>query len=100
MTPSMIMLVVGTGAKSLGLVHHPICFVIRTISLTCDLFIGHLFSSRLKKALVMQVKHEQAFVKFNGTFPPAVVDKWETMVTEWDNDKTKKNPYEEPVAGR
>jgi hypothetical protein len=48
----------------------------------------------------MQVKHEQAFVKFNGTFPPAVVDKWEKMVTEWDSDKTKKNPYEEPVAGR
>ena len=93
------MLVVGTGAKSLGLVHHPICFVIHTISLTCSHFVGHLFSSSLKKALVMQVKHEQAFVKFNATFPPAVVDQWEKMVAEWDCDKTKKNPYEEPVAG-
>jgi hypothetical protein len=99
MTPSMIMLMVGTGAKSLGLVQ-PICFVVHTISLTCGHFIGHLFSSRLKKALVMQVKHGQAFVKFNATFPPAVVGRWEKMVAEWDCDKTKKNPYEEPIAGR
>ena len=48
----------------------------------------------------MQVKHEQDFVKFNATFPPAVVDQWEKMVAEWDCDKTKQNPYEEPVAGR
>ncbi len=73
--------------------------MIRTILLTCSHFIGHLFSSRLKKALVMQAKHEQAFVEFNATFPPAVVNQWEKMVAEWDRDKTKKNPYEEPVAG-
>jgi hypothetical protein len=48
----------------------------------------------------MQVKHKQAFVKFNATFPPAVVDRWEKMVAEWDCDKTKQNPYAEPVAGR
>jgi hypothetical protein len=47
----------------------------------------------------MQTKHGDAFVKFNETFPPAVVDKWERMVAEWDADKSKKNPYEEPVAG-
>jgi len=47
----------------------------------------------------MQTKHGDASVKFNETFPPAVVDKWERMVAEWDADKSKKNPYEEPVAG-
>jgi hypothetical protein len=48
----------------------------------------------------MQARHGQAFVEFNGTFPPAVVTKWEKMVSDWDKDKTKKNPYEEPVAGK
>lgn len=47
----------------------------------------------------MQTKHGQDFIKFNTTFPPAVVGKWEEMVSAWDKDKTKKNPYEEPVAG-
>ena len=65
-----------------------------------SLLIGLLFATRLKKALVMQLKHGQAFDKFNATFPPAVVDQWEKLVTEWDKDKTKKNPYEEPVAGK
>lgn len=63
-------------------------------------FTGLLFSAWLKKALVMQVRHRQTFVEFNSTFPPVVVDKWERMVSEWDKDKKKKNPYEEPVAGK
>ena|ERR1700723_664195 len=66
-------------------------------SLSCA---GLLFSTRLKKAVIMQAKHGQAFAKFNITFPPAAVDKWEKMVLAWDKDKTKKNPYEEPVAGK
>jgi hypothetical protein len=48
----------------------------------------------------MQAKHGQAFVKFNGTFPPAVVTTWEKMVSDWDKNKNKRNPYEEPVAGK
>jgi hypothetical protein len=47
----------------------------------------------------MQTKHRSAFTQFNATFPPAVVDKWEKMVAEWDADKSKKNPYEEPLVG-
>jgi hypothetical protein len=60
---------------------------------------GVLFSSRLKKALVMKAKHGQAFTSLNATFPTAVVEKWAKMVSDWDKDKKKKNPYEEPVAG-
>ena len=60
---------------------------------------GDTFSSRLKKAIVMEAKHHQAFVSFNMTFPPNVVSMWDQLVTEWDADKTKWNLYEEPVAG-
>jgi hypothetical protein len=63
-------------------------------------FTGLLFSAWLKKALVMQVRHRQAFMEFNSTFPPVVIDKWERIVSEWDKDKKKKNLYEEPVASK
>jgi hypothetical protein len=61
---------------------------------------GDLFRFRLKKALVMQTRHGDAFVRFNDTFPPAVVNTWDKMVSDWDKDKSKKNPYEEPVASK
>jgi hypothetical protein len=65
-----------------------VLLVLVVVPLTYSLIIGHLFSSRLKKTLVMQTKHGDAFVKFNETFPPAIVDKWERMVAEWDADKS------------
>jgi hypothetical protein len=48
----------------------------------------------------MQTKHGQAFSQFTATFPPAVVQRWEKMVTDWDKDMSKRNPYEEPPAGK
>jgi hypothetical protein len=47
----------------------------------------------------MDKKHRDSFVQFSATFPTNVIEKWEKMVNEWDADMTKKNPYEEPVAG-
>lgn len=47
----------------------------------------------------MRTKHQGAFIQFNATFPPAVVEKWDEMVVEWDKNKSAKNPYDEPVAG-
>ena len=61
---------------------------------------GDLFFFHLKKALVMQTRHGDAFVRFNDTFPPTVVNTWDKMVSDWDKDKSKKNPYEEPVASK
>ena len=61
---------------------------------------GNLFSTRLKKALVMQSKHGRDFAQFTATFPPPTVQQWEKIVTDWDKDKSKKNPYEEPPAGK
>ena len=48
----------------------------------------------------MELRHGQDFVNFNATFPPAVMTKWDKMVADWDRDKSKKNPYEVPVAGK
>ena len=63
------------------------------------MYVEDSFFFRLKKAIAMQKKQRKAFFKFNATFPPEVVHEWEKMVVDWDADKKKKNPYEEPVAG-
>jgi hypothetical protein len=69
-------------------------------ALTHAHYIGDLFLSHLKKALVMQTMHGKAFTQFNATFPTAVTDEWDKMVAAWDTDKTKNNPYEEPPASK
>ena len=94
------MLVLGTGGKSPASVC--ISFFGRNFiySSTHNLCTGSLFLNRLKKALVMELRHGQAFADFNATFPPAAVAKWDKMVADWDRDKSKKNPYEVPVAGK
>lgn len=45
----------------------------------------------------MQVAHRTAFENFDATFSPGVTEEFRTMVEEWDDDKNKPNPYEEPV---
>jgi hypothetical protein len=60
---------------------------------------GRMLLAQLLNAVVMQKKHRAAFEKFSTTFPSDVIAKWDKMVEEWDNDKSKPNPYEEPVAG-
>ena len=61
---------------------------------------GRALLTQLQKAVVMHKKHSEAFEKFSTTFPPDIVAKWDKMVDEWDNDKSKPNPYEEPIAGK
>ncbi|KAF7974577.1 hypothetical protein HWV62_11954 [Athelia sp. TMB] len=59
------------------------------------------FDERLLKAIKiaihMKVKMGVAFENFNNRFPPDVVRSWAELISAWDKDKTKKNPYEEPT---
>jgi hypothetical protein len=87
----------GIGEKFLILVHNISSLShLKVSNLTIQP--GHLFLLCLKKAIILKARYEEAFVKFNATFPCPVIDKWERMVSEWDADKKKKNPYEEPTA--
>ncbi|KAI0245298.1 hypothetical protein BJV78DRAFT_1277455 [Lactifluus subvellereus] len=40
-------------------------------------------------------QHRLIFQQFSSTFPPQMVQKWEAMVSEWKNDRSKPNPYVE-----
>ncbi len=59
--------------------------------------IGQLFVKRFKDAVAMRTKHQEAFQMFSSTFSPSTVAKRLKMVQEWEIDRTKPNPYEEPV---
>ncbi|KIM87974.1 hypothetical protein PILCRDRAFT_3683 [Piloderma croceum F 1598] len=56
-----------------------------------------LFRKRFKEAFTMRAKHQELFNKFNVTFKPGTVQKWEAAVRAWDVDEDIANPYEEPV---
>lgn len=48
----------------------------------------------------MKKKHQEAFDLFSSTFSPSTVNKWSSMVEAWQSDRTKPNPYEEPVNSK
>jgi hypothetical protein len=47
----------------------------------------------------MRAKHTGLLDRFTAKFSPEVVDKWTSMIEDWDSDMTKPNPYEEPHTG-
>jgi hypothetical protein len=48
----------------------------------------------------MRAKHQALFEKFTKKFMPATVEKWEKMVSDWETDHSKLNPYEELEIGK
>ncbi|KAL6301700.1 hypothetical protein BKA93DRAFT_828035 [Sparassis latifolia] len=58
---------------------------------------SHLIK-HLAEALLMMAKQKAITEKFTSTFSPATIEKWCQMVAEWDQDKTKPDPYAELSA--
>jgi hypothetical protein len=47
----------------------------------------------------MRAKHQAYFDRHSLKFTPAIIEKWEKMVMDWDEDHAKVNPYAEPEIG-
>lgn len=47
----------------------------------------------------MRIKQHRIFREYNVTFAPAMVQNWEKMVQDWNDDHTKPDPYEELMTG-
>lgn len=52
----------------------------------------------LKKSFLMSKKHRALADKHTRTFPPETILEWAQMVKDWDEDHSKKDPYDEPEA--
>jgi hypothetical protein len=47
----------------------------------------------------MSTKQTDIFNQLSATFSPETVKKWEAMVTAWNANPKKPNPYQEPMSG-
>ena len=48
----------------------------------------------------MSAQQADVFEQFLATFTPAVIKKWEAMVTAWNANPKARNPYQEPKSGK
>lgn len=61
--------------------------------------LGDFYPEKLDDALEMSKVHQDAFEKFDATFPEAITEQWARQVEAWDADSTRPNPYVEPNQG-
>jgi len=48
----------------------------------------------------MRNHHAALFKAQTLTFPPDLIEEWQTMVTKWQLDPNEPDPFEEPVIGK
>ena len=64
------------------------------------LSVGSYLLKCLREAREMKHKQQQRFEEHSENFPDDVIKKWEDMVTQWESDFSKPDPYEEPRASK
>lgn len=47
----------------------------------------------------MKVKHTAANEKFNDVLPADLIQEWAKMIFQWEQDKTRPNPYTHTEKG-
>ena len=61
--------------------------------------LGTLFLKRFLDASKMSKTQNNIFIQLSSTLPPETVKKWEEMVTAWNADPKRPNPYQEKKSG-
>ncbi|OJT14077.1 hypothetical protein TRAPUB_9373 [Trametes pubescens] len=52
----------------------------------------------LEEAHAMRIEQGRAFTEYSATFDPNVVATWEGMISAWNEDQSRPDPYEEPKS--
>lgn len=60
---------------------------------------GDLLRRNLLKALVMKEKHTAVNEKFNTIFPEGLRREWAEMISQWEWDRRKPDPYTHTEKG-
>jgi hypothetical protein len=71
----------------MGAINKPLSFLLLTQ------LKGDLFRRNLLKALAMKEKHAAINAKFDGIISENLRDEWAKMISQWEHDQTKPNPY-------
>ncbi len=48
----------------------------------------------------MRIEQGRAFTEYSATFDPNVVATWEGMISAWNEDQSRPDPYEEPKSSK
>jgi hypothetical protein len=68
----------------------------KSVSKTYRFFLtGSSLASRLSEALKEQALHRAFFLKLTSGLDQDTIKEWEELVTAWEDDQTKPNPFEE-----
>ncbi|KAA1479641.1 hypothetical protein DENSPDRAFT_862064 [Dentipellis sp. KUC8613] len=86
-----------TREMSPGNRHEAINDVFGYINWEKTLALGSQLASSLKTAVAALTDQAPKFRELRNTFPEDVTSRWDEMIVAWDKDKSKPNPYEEPV---
>ncbi|TDL13533.1 hypothetical protein BD410DRAFT_735251, partial [Rickenella mellea] len=57
--------------------------------------LGVFLLSKLKEAIENQAKQRAIFADFSATFSTDQIAEWDVMITQWEQDKRKPDPYSE-----
>jgi Kyakuja-Dileera-Zisupton transposase len=57
------------------------------------LFLGTLLQKKLKNAIIQCQKHDKQHGIFCGVIPDATRAEWMMMISQWENNKSKPDPY-------
>jgi hypothetical protein len=60
---------------------------------------GDLLLRSLLKALAMKKKHTAVNKKFDALLPEDLLEEWQKMISQWEEDKKKPNPYTHAEKG-
>ncbi len=63
-----------------------------------DIIIGLVLLRALQEAKEMRVKQRKVYQEFAANIPEETVKGWEEMLSAWNADPTKPDPYEEPTS--
>jgi hypothetical protein len=58
-------------------------------------FVGSFLASRLSEAIQGRALHRAFFLKLSSSIDSETIEKWEKLVTAWEDDQTKPCPFNE-----
>lgn len=61
--------------------------------------LGPLLLRKLKEAIPERDQHIFNLRDFEEAIPPASLTAWQVMITEWEQDRSKPNPFESEASG-
>ena len=85
----------GISVKSFDFICFYFCSLLLFI-ISLSIFLATSLLKRFNEATEMSAKQTDIFNQLSATFSSETINKWETLVENWNADSKAPNPYQEP----